>query len=60
MDYILLLDADMKLVYGDMNIEKQFKKDMDKDAYFLFQGNDSFMYKNIRIIRNSSEYSYWG
>ena len=29
MDYILLLDADMKLVYGDMNIE-QFKKNMDK------------------------------
>lgn len=59
MDYILLLDADMKLVYGDMNIE-QFKQNMDKDAYFLFQGNDNFMYKNIRIIRNSPEYSYWG
>lgn len=59
MDYILLLDADMKLVYGDMDMEN-FKQNMDKDAYFLFQGNDSFMYKNIRIIRNSSEYSYWG
>lgn len=59
MDYVLLLDADMKLVFDNMDIH-QFKTNMDKDAYFLFQGNDSFMYKNIRIVRNSPDYSYWG
>ena len=59
MDYVLLLDADMKLMFGNMDIQ-QFKTTMDKDAYFLFQGNDSFMYKNIRIVKNNPEYSYWG
>lgn len=59
MDYILLLDADMKLNFGSINIQ-QFKNDMNQDAYFLFQGNDGFLYKNIRIVRNTSEYSYWG
>ena len=59
MDYILLLDADMKLNIGTMDIQ-EFKETMDKDAYFLFQGNDSFMYKNIRIVKNSPDYSYWG
>jgi len=59
MDYVLLLDADMKLMFGNMDIQ-QFKTTMDKDAYFLFQGNDSFMYKNIRIVKNNPDYSYWG
>jgi len=59
MDYVLLLDADMKLMFGKIDIQ-QFKTTMDKDAYFLFQGNDSFMYKNIRIVKNTPEYSYWG
>lgn len=59
MDYILLLDADMKLIFGSVDIQ-QFKNNMNQDAYFLFQGNDSFLYKNIRIVKNSPEYSYWG
>lgn len=59
MDYVLLLDADMKLIFDNIDIN-QFKTTMDKDAYFLFQGNDSFMYKNIRIVKNTPEYSYWG
>ena len=59
MDYVLLLDADMKLIFDNIDIN-QFKSTMDNDAYFLFQGNDNFMYKNIRIVKNSPDYSYWG
>lgn len=59
MDYILLLDADMKLVFGTIDLD-QFKRNMKQDAYFLFQGNDSFLYKNIRIVKNRPDYSYWG
>ena len=59
MDYILLLDADMKLCVGDMNVS-EFKQNMRDDTYFLFQGNDHFFYKNVRIVRNRPEYKYWG
>ena len=38
MDYVLLLDADMKLIFDNIDIN-QFKTTMDKDAYFLFQGS---------------------
>ena len=45
-DYILLLDADM--------IITKFKNKItnDYDYYYLFQGSESFFYKNIRIIKN--------
>jgi hypothetical protein len=59
MDYVLLLDADMKLRFGDIDIQ-DFKTNMTHDSYFLYQGNDHFFYKNLRIVRNSPEYSYWG
>uniref|UniRef100_A0A6C0IKP4 Glycosyltransferase 2-like domain-containing protein n=1 Tax=viral metagenome TaxID=1070528 RepID=A0A6C0IKP4_9ZZZZ len=59
MDYVLLLDADMKLCVGNMDISA-FKQNMHHDTYFLFQGNDQFFYKNVRIVRNRPEYSYWG
>jgi tetratricopeptide (TPR) repeat protein len=59
-DYLLLMDADMKLrINPQLSIEK-FKEFLTKDAYYLFQGSDTFFYKNVRILRNNPEYSYWG
>ncbi len=46
-DYVLLLDADMKLVIGP-----EFSKDaLTKDGYLCIQGNERFEYYNTRIIR---------
>ena len=46
-DYVLLLDADMKLVVGP-----EFSKDtLTKDGYLAIQGNDRFEYYNTRIIK---------
>jgi len=58
-DYILLLDADMKLEINIVNIE-EFKKSLTKDAYYVIQGSPNFYNQNVRIIRNNPEYQYWG
>jgi tetratricopeptide (TPR) repeat protein len=55
-DYLLFMDADMMLEI------KQFdKKILGKaDTYHLLQGNDSFYYQNVRIVKNNGLYSYAG
>ena len=58
-DYILLLDADMILQTHITDIA-EWKHNLNKDVYHLLQGNDQFQYKNVRIVRNRPEISYWG
>jgi len=62
-DYILLLDADMILridpIIQNQKIE-EFKTSLTKDAYYIFQGTDTFYYKNVRIVKNNPDYYYWG
>lgn len=58
-DYILLLDADMVLDIRDNDVDA-FKKSLNADAYFIFQGSDDFFYKNMRIIKNDPGFRYWG
>ena len=55
-DYVLLLDADMVLEIND------FDKNLLKtaDSFTLLQGNDSFFYYNLRIVKNNGLYSYIG
>jgi tetratricopeptide (TPR) repeat protein len=55
-DYILLLDADMILEV------KNFDKSIlsTADSFHILQGNDSFYYQNLRIIKNNGLYSYCG
>ena len=55
-DYILLLDADMILSI------KNFNKQMltEYDYFKILQGNESFYYENVRIIRNDGLYNYVG
>jgi tetratricopeptide (TPR) repeat protein len=59
-DYLLLLDADMVLRINPELCKKNFRKSLIKDVYFIFQGSDTFFYKNVRILKNNPEYSYWG
>jgi tetratricopeptide (TPR) repeat protein len=55
-DYILLLDADM--VLDNKIIDK--KKLLNADSFNILQGNDSFYYQNMRIIKNNGLYKYVG
>ena len=55
-DYVLLMDADMKLEIN--NFTKQDLK--FADSFNILQGNDSFHYPNMRIVRNNDLYSYCG
>ncbi len=60
-DYILLMDADMVLEKGPQFDANQFKLGLSKgDVFHLFQGNDNFSYKNVRIVKNKLDISYWG
>ena len=60
-DYILLMDADMVLEKGPQFDATQFKVGLSKgDVFHLFQGNDNFSYKNVRIVKNKLNISYWG
>lgn len=59
-DYLLLLDADMILKIDPSLSIPDFKLSLTKDAYSLFQGSDTFFYKNVRILKNNPDFSYWG
>ena len=59
-EYILLLDADMIFWTDSKNSLKQYLKETNKDAYYIFQGSDTYYYKNIRIVRNNHGFKYWG
>jgi tetratricopeptide (TPR) repeat protein len=59
-DYILLLDADMIFVLGTDISPQDFKRGLTHDAYHMFQGTDTFYYKNARIVKNTIGAFYWG
>lgn len=59
-DFILLLDADMKLEFGEKFDPIKLKQLLIFDAYHLMQGNETLMYKNIRLVRNSLHFFYKG
>jgi glycosyltransferase involved in cell wall biosynthesis len=55
-DYVLLLDADMVLKTNnfDKNVLSNF------DACYIYQQNNSLIYKNLRIVKNNGLFSYKG
>ena len=59
-DYILLMDADMILEMPTKFSISEFKDSLSAGAYYVFQGSSSFFYKNIRILKNVENLSYWG
>ena len=52
-DYILFLDADMKLEIGE-----DFNKNSleEGDYHHILQGNENFIYQNVRIIKGFRNY----
>ena len=55
-DYLLFLDADMKLI-----IDPKFEKsNLTADVYTVAQGSSKFNYFNIRLIRSSLNFSCVG
>lgn len=55
-DYVLLLDADMVLEVNNFN-----KSLLDQaDSFNILQGNDTFYYQNMRIVKNNGLYKYVG
>lgn len=60
-DYNLLLDADMILSIDPAFTAKDLKRQIKNyDAIYLYQGSEKFFYKNVRLVKNSSVFSYWG
>lgn len=59
-DYILLLDADMIFQLGEGITPQDFKLQLTKDVYHMFQGSDTFYHKNVRFVKNRIGASYWG
>jgi tetratricopeptide (TPR) repeat protein len=55
-DYVLLLDADMIFQINGFNKQKL----AEADSFCILQGNDSFYYQNMRIVRNNGLYKYVG
>lgn len=56
--YILLIDADMVLQFGNKLDMETLKKGLCEqspppDVYFINQGNDAFYYKNARMLRSA-------
>lgn len=55
-DYILLMDADMRLRVNDFD-----KTTLEGgDSFLLLQGSDNYYYENVRIVRNNGLYMYHG
>jgi len=60
-DYILLMDADMMLKLSDKFDLTKFKQKLSEfDLHHIFQGSESFYYKNARIVKNRIGMKYWG
>lgn len=60
-DYLLLIDADMILQFPSNFDPMLFKRRVASgDAHYILQGTDSFYYKNIRLVKNNPDLSYWG
>ena len=60
-DYILLLDADMVFQVAPEITKEQLCRSLTKaESFCIFQGTESFIYKNIRIVKNRSNMSYIG
>ena len=57
-DYILLLDADMKLEFSSNFDKNEFKRSLNKELYFILQGNDNFQWNNARIAKNNIGFYY--
>jgi tetratricopeptide (TPR) repeat protein len=58
--YILLMDADMVLQVNPTWTKDDVYNKLTDDVYYIFQGSDTFYYKNVRVVKNKIGMSYWG
>ena len=58
--YILLLDADMILQVNPSISKENLHCRLTDDVYYVFQGSETFFYKNVRVVKNKLGMSYWG
>lgn len=58
--YILLLDADMIFQPNPAWTREDIYSRLKDDVYYLFQGSETFFYKNVRIVKNRMGMKYWG
>jgi tetratricopeptide (TPR) repeat protein len=58
--YVLLLDADMIFQVNPSISREELYNRLTDDTYYIFQGSDTFYYKNVRIVKNRIGMSYWG
>ncbi len=71
-DYLLLMDADMVMLYPSPSIgetgifaeKKRIKRELVSsggEMFNIIQGNSNMNYKNTRIVKNIKDaFSYWG
>ena len=61
-DFILLLDADMIFWKNPKITSSKFKELLTPShgAFYIFQGSNAMHYKNTRIVKNKSGFSYKG
>ena len=59
-DYALLLDADMQFWVNPKISPTQFRQSLTADLYYIFQGSETFFYKNARIVKVRRGFEYWG
>ena len=55
-DYVLLMDADMKLEFNNFDKNRL----LEGDYFLLLQGDDHFYYQNTRIVKNNGLFKYFG
>ena len=58
-DFILLLDADMVVKYSD-DFYNNLHELVEKDYYYIMQGNKDFKYRNIRLVKPIQQVKYIG
>lgn len=60
-DYLLLMDADMVLWRDTRLSVADVKTRLTRNRVFLvYQGTQTFKYKNVRILKNRMGATYWG
>ena len=60
-NFILLMDADMVLSRDPILTVSELKSRLVRfRAFLVYQGTDTYHYKNVRIVKNNLGITYWG
>jgi glycosyltransferase involved in cell wall biosynthesis len=60
-EYVLLMDADMVLWHHpDLSVHDIKSRIARFRVFQLYQGTDTYYYKNVRIVKNRMNITYWG